>query len=434
MSLGSVITTFVMCILFNILLPTGDVGSDLNLLYQTYTFNLGDSFELEGCKSCYHKSDKEVYHPEKDLTSNKCKICLFNPGLDCGGYTNQLKKINQMEREKQNCSKSETFRAQEDEDKLIVGECDEMNDLCCITKTSEIKNENLIQKMDSKKLFYLCESFTNELDICMTSGRANGLYCEIFWYSTEFDEQLEHRINTGETSSTNESIFFYPYAKINETWVMEETNHSITDPNIECGLLIFRHNNNYKCSNYNYSNDDNDANDYNNYIDYNDFDDTYDYNDDNDYNEQRQQEFTKYSTYCNEDSCLTHLKSLHMDTPITDLNEWRKRTEYTQGIKVGGVTCRLLRIFGNSILIPIFLNLTFNMVMFVNDFRDQKANIFEVIPLVLLFYPQYKTMKFLTRFLFIHRDENLLKQERKENDCTVATLEPFLESCLQVRN
>ena len=44
MGVGSVITTFIMCILFNIILPTGDVWSDLNLMYLTLTFNLGDCY------------------------------------------------------------------------------------------------------------------------------------------------------------------------------------------------------------------------------------------------------------------------------------------------------------------------------------------------------------------------------------------------------
>lgn len=60
MGVGSVIATFVMCILFNIILPTGDVGSDIYLMYQTLTFDLGESVEITGCKSCYHKSEKDV--------------------------------------------------------------------------------------------------------------------------------------------------------------------------------------------------------------------------------------------------------------------------------------------------------------------------------------------------------------------------------------
>ena len=59
---------------------------------------------------------------------------------------------------------------------------------------------------------------------------------------------------------------------------------------------------------------------------------------------------------------------------------------------------------------------------------------FETIPLLLLIYPQYKCMKFLAQYLLIHRDEDLLNREKEENNKTVAPLEPFLESCLQVSN
>ena len=84
-------------------------------------------------------------------------------------------------------------------------------------------------------------------------------------------------------------------------------------------------------------------------------------------------------------------------------------------------------------MVPCLLNLAFNTVLFANDLKNQKANIFEVIPLIFLFYPQYKTLKFLAQYLFIHDDENLLTQDKEENDRTVAPLEPFLESCLQVK-
>ena len=110
------------------------------------------------------------------------------------------------------------------------------------------------------------------------------------------------------------------------------------------------------------------------------------------------------------------------------------KTDYYIGIRTGGVTCRLLQIYGWCIVIPIFLNLSFTIVLFVNDFCDQKANIYELIPLVLLVYPQYKTIKFLSKYIFIHRDEELLNEEKEKHNRDVATLEPFLESCLQVNN
>ena len=219
-------------------------------------------------------------------------------------------------------------------------------------------------------------------------------YCKWCEFDNECYNQQKERQMLVKTLSPNETIFFYPYSKINETWVMEEMNHSITDPDIECGLLIFRHNDNY--------------------------------------NNQRQ-ERRNYRHFCNEDSCLTHLKYLHDSSSINQLKNWRNETDYVEGVKAGGKTCGLLQIYGTAILIPILLNLSFNLVLFVNDFRNQKANMFEIVPLVLLFYPQYKTMKFLAQYL-IHRDETVLNREKEENDRTVAQLEPFLESAFQVRH
>ena len=86
-----------------------------------------------------------------------------------------------------------------------------------------------------------------------------------------------------------------------------------------------------------------------------------------------------------------------------------------------------------SIFLPILLNLIFTIVLFVNDFTEKKANIFEIVPLIFLCYPQYKTIKFLAQYILVHRDENLLNEEKEENDRTVAPLEPYLESCLQVK-
>ena len=101
MGIASVITTFIMCILFNIFLPTGDVGSDINLMYQALTFNLGDSIELLGCKSCYHKTENEVYYPDKVVSQHKCKTCLYNEGTMCGFFPPFLKMRIELESEKE---------------------------------------------------------------------------------------------------------------------------------------------------------------------------------------------------------------------------------------------------------------------------------------------------------------------------------------------
>ena len=153
MSLGSVISTLLICFFFNIILPTGDVGSDLNLIYQAWTFNLGDSLELEGCKSCYLKTDKEVYYQEKDLTSKECKTCIYDPLMFCGRITT-LKIINFLEKEKYKCLNNETFIRSVLIGKVTHitshGECNDDIDTCCVTQTREIKSENPIQKLDPK--------------------------------------------------------------------------------------------------------------------------------------------------------------------------------------------------------------------------------------------------------------------------------------------
>ena len=139
MGVGSVIATFVMCFLFNIILPTGDVGSDIKLMYSSLTFNLGESLQLEGCKSCYHKSEKEVYYPEEDFSDNECKTCLFDPHLGCGVYLQSLKKIREYGLEKQFCLEEVAYFT--DQDKIEFGECDEENDKCWMKAVKEAKED-----------------------------------------------------------------------------------------------------------------------------------------------------------------------------------------------------------------------------------------------------------------------------------------------------
>ena len=396
MGIASVVSTFVMCILFNIFLPTGDVGSDVNLMYLTLTFNLGESLELSGCRACYQKTENEVYYRKKALLENECETCLVDKQFNCGESPLILNKLIELEGEKETCLNNETFRLT-NESKFEIGECDEAKDLCCVTKGKDMKKQHKIHtvdQLDPKKLFGPCFPINYELDLCFVTGKSSLDNCANILKDKEGPDRINEFINKVVSSSSNKTIFFFPYSRINQSWVIEEKNHSITDPEIECGMLFLHYN----------SNDNN------------------------------QQRYMLRDAYqCNEDSCLTHLKTLHLWTPIHDLKEWRKRTEFFLGIKIGGATCELLQIYGTCILIPILLNLSFNIVLFVNDFRKQKANLFEIIPLFLLFYPQYKTIKFLAQYLFDHRDENRLNEENEANNRTVAPLEPFLESCLQVR-
>ena len=264
----------------------------------------------------------------------------------------------------------------------------------------------------TQKYFNNCYSiFNSEFDYCLVSGKASYFHC--FYNNIYYTRYQEHK-NKVLSSSSNKTIFFFPYSRINQSWVVEEKSHSISDPDVQCGFLFLRRNyNNQATNNATMQQTSNNQSTFN--------------------NRSNQQQFKIPDGHsCNEDSCLTHLKALHLYTPMHDLTTWRKKTEFSGGTKVGGATCELLQIYGISILIPILLNLSFSIVVFIKNYRKQTANLFEIIPLLLLFYPQYKTIKFLCQYIFIHRDENLLNEEKEENDRTVASLEPFLESCLQV--
>ena len=390
MGITSVVGTFAMCFIFNIFLPTGDVGSDLNLMHQALTFDLGSSLVLEGCKSCYHKTERELYHHEQENSKRECNICLYQPGLMCGQWSVTLQKIREMESERDNCLIDESYRFTK-QAKFVYGECDEDNDQCCVSKAKEKKISFSIHDLDRKKLFWPCFTINEDLDNCFVTEL--GKRCERSMTDEKWREQYLVRVARTLLSPKNETTIFYPYSRMNQSWEFGESQ-LITKPDVECGILMYRHNRN---------------------------------------DSQRQQRVTqKYRHYCNDDSCLTHLRYLNYETAISDLNKWRKSSEYVNGARIGGLICELLQIYGASILIPILLNLTFSIILFVNDFRDKKANWFEMIPVVFLVYPQYKTLKFLAQFLLIHQNENLLFNEKEEYDKTVGTIEPFLESCFQV--
>ena len=414
MGLSSVVATFVTCLLFNIILPTLDVGTDLDLMYQALNFNLGESLELEGCRLCYHRNEKEVYYPITNLTKNDCNNCIFDPNVKCGRHPMIIRKVRQYQDEKKECQANNSFTFKEYRDrmksKFEYRKCEAQHD-CCVMQTYDTKKFNPIQNLDPKKLFWPCYSIqrlqsqypkykfratSNDFDYCFVAGSVSRSYCSSFKRTGKFYEQLQKRVTFVENSSSKDIVFFYPITPINKSLTIQETNHSITDSETKCGILFFRHNDKYK--------------------------------------EQRPKDnHQSFAYYCNEDVCRTHLRALHRDTSITNLTEWRKKTEYHAGRKVGGLTCYLLQIYGWSILIPIILNSSFSIVMFINDFRDQKATIFEIIAIFFAFYPQYKNLKFLAQYFLIHRNENILNKDKEENDRSVANREQFLESCFQVR-
>ena len=383
-------------------------------MYQALTFNLGESLELSGCKSCYFKDEKDVYYPEIGLNNKRCHTLILSTNLTCGDSISSLNKIMEFQKEKENCLLNETFRFNNKtrNKKLEASECVEGPSQCCITKTNEIKQKYNINDLSPKSLFHPCYFLAGGygpllntwFEFCTVAGEASLTHCLRIQEenATNFQSLVLSRFKyvLGDVlySSSNETVFFYSYSWTNQTLVVEEKGQSSIDPKTPCGFLIFRHDN---------------------------------------VSQQKLQEMKKHShtnTYhYNEDACRTHLKSLQVTTSIYNLHEWKTRTDYMFSKKVGGKTCELLRIYGISIIFPICLNLFFTYVLFSNDVREGKASNLEIIPVILLVYPQYKTIKFIVQYLFIHHDETQLNLDKTENDRTLASLEPFLESSFQVR-
>ena len=54
-----------------------------------------------------------------------------------------------------------------------------------------------------------------------------------------------------------------------------------------------------------------------------------------------------------------------------------------------------------------------------------------VIPVLLLFYPQWRSIKMLINYIY-HQDENKLQTDKQTYEREVETLEPYLEAALQV--
>ena len=82
-------------------------------------------------------------------------------------------------------------------------------------------------------------------------------------------------------------------------------------------------------------------------------------------------------------------------------------------------------------LVPIFLNLIFHMLLFIDDLKCDKASKPEILFVLGQFYPQWKTFKFLYNYIK-DKNEPHLNEAKKHFDTQVGSLEPFLESAVQV--
>ena len=436
MTVLSVIRVFVLTIFFNVLLPSGDVYSDIYLMYQTWTFQNTESLEMFGCKACYGKKEQDLYPSDKG-----CETCITQNirGL-CEVHLPFMNKF--LENENKNDCETEKWRWNVNNNSLEKGECDPkvilfgLNSLyldhpCCFeTKNSIFKIKNKMKSIHFHPRIlvdcdneYLGSASHNELyDTCLIAGNASGVVCS--FYYKKFIENIKKKISEG-------LIYFEEKKLINltnpnftgialEVHLDENNNPLITavtakyfllhnksiselsataladieylnkDESFGCGLFI-------KPKHVNIIGD-------NKGVD------------------------------CGLSTCKLHLDMIHSTTfEIHDLEKWKTKTDHSvYGFaKVGGKTCQLLRIYAWTMFIPIIINFLMSGVIFYHDVKSGVSNKYEIPFLLLLLYPQWRALKILIRY-FTHNNQEELTCELDENEKQVSFIEPFCESGLQV--
>ena len=465
----SIVSMFVVSILCNVLGPSGDIYSDVGLMVNTLTFNLGESLLLSGCRACYKRNEEDVY----SLTNRPCQTCFSDKEiLVCGGHPQTLTKIQELQNS-ESCPRernsdndvqkwhlSYSFTSKTFEFKR--GNCGGFGDIeCCITPSNDSRKMDPFDGIDKRVLVYnanhalsspvSCENdpcncvddlknnknigdrsdysfdyfsetvlkendsliddslntesdeydYHNEdtrdnsdprdcddidadvakpiYDIFLLSGRARQDFCLHLFKRNRIQEAILHLIKSNDTDTKILSPVFFKLKVLNDNISMEP-NFDYDDG---CGFYIRPHKENIKM--------------------------------------------------CGADVCLIHLQKLHTSSDIFDLSHWKTQINFSGGLKVGGRTCRLLRGYGRTIIFPILLNLIFSFMVFRRDLTNGNARKYEIIPLIFLFYPQWKCLKYLANYAIAHKDEHRLKQDIVEFNREVASIEPFLESSLQVR-
>ena len=391
---ATIILSFAVCLSLNVFLNSFDVYSDLTLTFNTLTFDLGDSLVLTGCRLCHRKEGKDVYSNK----NRSCQPCLVKNYLyQCGQSSDMLNKINELEM-RETCNDEEFslyFNSTLKSYDIINEPCDDSN-ACCIKTNVKGNFPNSFKYLDKRALAYHTDGLREIIntrnkvnyDIYILSGTLSfshciGVYLNYFnGSSTNIIPFLNTRISKAKNQNGSEWYF-----KLTKTVKGNVLLQEGFDSHDECGFLI--------------------QNRHEIYVNHNS------------------------EKTCGTDSCLLHLQRLKYYMNISSLDAWKQETYYSGGVKSGGKTCQLLQQYGLASLVPILLNLTFHILLFLDDVKFGIASKKEAVFVLCLFYPQWKTLRFLYDYLR-NEDENKLNKAKNDFDRDVGALEPFLESAFQV--
>ena len=375
--LQNVATIFCLSILFNVIFPTGDVYSDIALMVNTITFKIANTLEMSGCRICHGKDETEVY---KQLNGS-CQQCLNS--YACGSIPNVLNKKYDLQN-KDTCQTDKWYvDLTSGSTDLKKGSCDRSK-TCCIENKKELNSSIHMIEMNRKILITPDKFKRNckkDFNVYLLAGNSSWLTCKHSFVLKSTQIELCTK-SVANALDLKEKLF--KIKKINDEHVKIIDGFTFEDG---CGIYL---------------------------------------------RPMTMDPLTRQ--FCDDDACRVHLRYLQTySSSIFDLSSWKSNIEYVSGYgKYGGKLCSLLMLYGYTMSVPILLNMAFSLKVFFDDYKKDKTTMIEIIFVIFLFYPQWKTLKFLAHYLIYHGDEKKLEKERDDFDRNVSTLEPFLESSIQV--
>ena len=386
----SVLVVFVTSIMFNVILPTGDVYSDVGLMVNTLGFDLGTTLELIGCRICYGKNEDDFISKENE----SCPFCVENlKRRNCANSLVFLNKIHELQ--KSLFCTNQTWKVQRYEkegfehswvEKSKEGQCNKNQDECCLETNDQRQDRNSLPNVDMRVIIaplHRDDNICNQFSCDVLVGNSSVESCENLFYLTHVREQLS---NITKNLQPQSEEHFFKLKTINERRVSISKGFLFEDG---CGAYLRPLS-------------------------------------------MKDQSFRKR---CGVDACLLHIHDIKLHesmSGIRDLNEWKTNSNFMFAIRVGGKNCKMLELYGWAMAIPLILSLLFNIFGFYNDMKNGDATKYDILPLIFLFYPQWRSLKILGKFIFYHRDEGQLNSDMNKFDKQLGSLEPFLESAIQV--
>ena len=139
--------------------------------------------------------------------------------------------------------------------------------------------------------------------------------------------------------------------------------------------------------------------------------------------------------FCFQDACSMVLRSAgyYLNNRL-ELMDWKNMDIYARGQNRGGRICSYLKAYGWLILLPVFFHAMFGLVLYYNDMKTKETSYTELVFALFMVYPQWKVIKHLFRYAVGTLNEEDLHEGMDHLDGNVSSVEPFVESPLQVCN